>query len=310
MRGVYFLNSMAISSEGMFTCHLNRLGMANVLVTGGAGFIGTHLCQFLHDKSHHVISLDNNHTGEKPWECVSADVRDSLQLDGIDAIVHLAAQISVPRSIENPDETLSVNVDGTSSIISAAESSGVKKIIFASSAAVYGDSDKIPIPETAPLIPQSPYAVSKIVGEELLRRSPLQTCALRFFNVYGPNQSVSGGYAAVIPAFKNAVANSEQCTVYGDGTQVRDFIHVSDLVRIIGLTIETDELPPELNIASGVGTTLLQLIDILSESNSDMQAPAFEEERAGDIHTSLADISLLKSSLEVGDLVGIREGLA
>ena len=296
-------------SEGMFTCRLNRLDMANVLVTGGAGFIGTHLCRFLHEKSHHVISLDNNHTGEVPWDCINADIRDSLQLDGIDAIVHLAAQISVPRSIENPDETLSVNVDGTSSIISAAESSGVKKIIFASSAAVYGDSDQIPIPETAPLIPQSPYAVSKIVGEELLRRSQIQTCSLRFFNVYGPDQSISGGYAAVIPAFKNAVENGKQCTIFGDGTQVRDFIHVSDLVRIIGLTIGAEDLPSELNIASGEGTTLLQLIEILSNSNPEMQAPIFEEERPGDIHTSLADISLLKTTFGSVELIGIKEGL-
>ena len=284
--------------------------MANVLVTGGAGFIGTHLCQFLHENSHHVISLDNNHTGERPWECISADVRDSLQLDGIDVIVHLAAQISVPRSIENPDETLSVNVDGTSSMISAAESSGVKKIIFASSAAVYGDSDEIPIPENAPLIPQSPYAVSKIIGEELLRRSQIQTCALRFFNVYGPGQSIDGGYAAVIPAFKNAVLTGEQCTIFGDGTQVRDFIQVSDLVRIIGLALEAEELPSELNVASGKGTTLLQLIEILSNSNPGMQAPIFDEERPGDIHTSLADISLLKSTFNIGEMIDIREGLA
>ena len=283
--------------------------MANVLVTGGAGFIGTHLCRFLHEKSHHIISLDANHTGEVPWDCITADIRDGLQLDGIDIIVHLAAQISVPRSIDNPDETLSVNVDGTSSIISAAESSGVQKIIFASSAAVYGDSDTIPIPETAPLIPQSPYAVSKIIGEELLKRSQIRTCALRFFNVYGPSQSINGGYAAVIPAFKNAVSTGKQCTIYGDGTQIRDFIHVSDLVRIIGLAIESDDLPSELNIASGEGTTLLQLIEILSNSNPEMQAPIFDEERAGDIHTSLADISLLKSTLDIGELITIREGL-
>ena len=283
--------------------------MANVLVTGGAGFIGTHLCRFLHEKSHHIISLDTNHTGEVPWDCITADIRDGLQLDGIDIIVHLAAQISVPRSIDNPDETLSVNVDGTSSIISAAESSGVQKIIFASSAAVYGDSDTIPIPETAPLIPQSPYAVSKIIGEELLKRSQIRTCALRFFNVYGPSQSINGGYAAVIPAFKNAVSTGKQCTIYGDGTQIRDFIHVSDLVRIIGLAIESGDLPSELNIASGEGTTLLQLIEILSNSNPEMQAPIFDEERAGDIHTSLADISLLKSTLDIGELITIREGL-
>lgn len=305
-----FLNPVAKSSEGMFTPNCDRLDMASVLVTGGAGFIGTHLCRHLHRLGHHVISLDINHLGEAPWECVTADIRDSLQLEGIDAIVHLAAQISVPRSIENPDETLSINVDGTSSLLSAAEAASVKKILFASSAAVYGDCDEIPISESAPLIPQSPYAVSKIVGEELLRRSHIQTCSLRFFNVYGPGQSASGGYAAVIPAFKKAIQNDEQCTIFGDGTQVRDFIHVHDLVRIISLALDVDRLPNEMNIASGDGTSLLDLINILSDINSKMKAPEFTESRAGDIHTSLADISLLLNTIQVGDLISIKEGLS
>ena len=283
--------------------------MASVLVTGGAGFIGTHLCKHLHDLGHQIISLDSNHVGDKPWGCVAADIRDSLELDGIDIIVHLAAQISVPASIENPDETLSVNVDGTSSIITAAESSGVKRILFASSAAVYGDSDQVPTSEEAPLIPQSPYAVSKIIGEELLRRSEIESCSFRFFNVYGPNQSAEGGYAAVIPAFKKAIAEGKECTIFGDGTQTRDFIHVDDLVRIIGLAIAAEKLPLELNIASGEATSLLDLIEILGESNPDLAPPAFHEERAGDIHTSLADISRLLDTLPVGEMIGIKEGL-
>jgi len=278
-------------------------------VTGGAGFIGTHLCNHLHDLGHQIISLDCNHVGDKPWGCVAADIRDSLELDGIDIIVHLAAQISVPISIEHPDETLSVNVDGTSSIIAAAESSGVKRILFASSAAVYGDSDQVPISEEAPLIPQSPYAVSKIIGEELLRRSEIESCSFRFFNVYGPNQSAEGGYAAVIPAFKKAIAEGKECTIFGDGTQIRDFIHVDDLVRIIGLAIAAEKLPLELNIASGEATSLLDLIEILGESNPDLAPPVFQEERAGDIHTSLADISRLLDTLPVGDMIGIKEGL-
>jgi len=278
-------------------------------VTGGAGFIGTHLCKHLHDSGHQIISLDCNHIGDKPWGCVNADIRDSLELDGIDIIVHLAAQISVPASIEHPDETLSVNVDGTSSIIAAAESSGVKRILFASSAAVYGDSDQVPVSEEAPLIPQSPYAVSKIIGEELLRRSEIESCSLRFFNVYGPNQSAEGGYAAVIPAFKKAIAEGKECTIFGDGTQIRDFIHVDDLVRIIGLAIAAEKLPLELNIASGEATSLLDLIEILGESNPDLAPPAFHEERAGDIHTSLADISRLLDTLPVGEMIGIKEGL-
>jgi len=278
-------------------------------VTGGAGFIGTHLCKHLHDSGHQIISLDCNHVGDKPWGCVNADIRDSLELDGIDIIVHLAAQISVPISIEHPDETLSVNVDGTSSIIAAAESSGVKRILFASSAAVYGESDQVPVSEEAPLTPQSPYAVSKIIGEELLRRSEIESCSLRFFNVYGPNQSAEGGYAAVIPAFKKAIAEGKECTIFGDGTQIRDFIHIDDLVRIIGLAIAAEKLPLELNIASGEATSLLDLIEILGESNPDLAPPAFHEERAGDIHTSLADISRLLDTLPVGEMIGIKEGL-
>ena len=284
--------------------------MASVLVTGGAGFIGTHLCRYLYDCGHQVISLDVNQVGHQPWECVTGDIRDNLQLDGIDVIVHLAAQISVPRSIESPDETLSINVDGTSSILSVAEASGVKRILFASSAAVYGDSQQIPIPEYAPLIPQSPYAVSKIVGEELLKRSSIETCSFRFFNVYGPNQSAEGGYAAVIPAFKKAISEGVECTVFGDGTQVRDFIHVTDLTRIIGLAIEAKELPAELNIASGEATSLLDLIENLKFLHPEMLNPVFQEERAGDIHTSLADISLLTSKFEVGDMISIQEGLS
>ena len=284
--------------------------MPSVLVTGGSGFIGTHLCRHLHDLGHNVISLDIMHTDSHPWECITADIRDGLQFDGIDYIVHLAAQISVPQSIDNPDETLSINVDGTKSIISAAETAGIKKIIFASSAAVYGDCDQIPISEEASLIPQSPYAVSKIVGEELLLRSNIATCSLRFFNVYGPGQSSEGGYAAVIPAFKKAISLGKECTIFGDGTQVRDFVHVHDLVRIIGLCLETEELPREMNVASGIGISLLELVGTLNALNPQMLPPVFAEERAGDIHTSIADISLLHSTLSVGDMITLKEGLS
>ena len=284
--------------------------MASVLVTGGAGFIGTHLCRLLHKQGHDVISLDIMHTGNHPWECITADIRDHIQLDSIDWLVHLAAQVSVSQSIENPDETLSINVDGTASILSSAESARVKRLIFASSAAVYGDCETIPIPEQAPLMPQSPYAVSKIVGEELMRRSQIQTCSLRFFNVYGPGQSADGGYAAVIPAFKRAIESEERCKIFGDGTQIRDFIHVHDLSRIILLALESDELPAELNVASGVGTSLLQLVEIFQESKPGMLPPLFEDERPGDIHTSIADISILNSTLQIGHLLSLEEGLS
>ena len=294
----------------MFTSDLSRADMASVLVTGGNGFIGTHLCRHLQGLGHHVISLDIMHTDSHPWECITADIRDNLQFAGIDYIIHLAAQISVPESIDNPDVTLSINVDGTKSIISAAETAGVKRIIFASSAAVYGDCEEIPITESATLTPQSPYAVSKIVGEELLLRSEIETCSLRFFNVYGPGQSSEGGYAAVIPAFKKAISLGKECTIFGDGTQVRDFIHIHDLVRIIGLCLEAKVLPTEMNVASGTETSLLDLIGTLNEMHPNMRPPVFTEERAGDIHTSVADINLLLSTLPVGEMTTLKEGLS
>ena len=284
--------------------------MASVLVTGGNGFIGTHLCRLLHNNGHSVISLDIVHTGNHPWECLTADIRDSMHLEEVDWIVHLAAQISVPLSVDNPDETLSINVDGTSSIIRAAEAASVKKIIFASSAAIYGDCEEIPIPESAPLTPQSPYAVSKIVGEELIKRSTIQTCSLRFFNVYGPGQSAEGGYAAVIPAFKKAIQLGRECRIFGDGTQIRDFIHVYDLVKIILLSLESSNLPSEMNVASGIGTSLLDLVQLLQELNPKMADPLFEHGRPGDIHTSVADISRLKENLSFGEMVDLKEGLS
>jgi len=294
----------------MFTLYLNRCDMASVLVTGGNGFIGTHLCRLLHNNGHSVISLDIVHTGNHPWECLTADIRDSMHLEEVDWIVHLAAQISVPLSVDNPDETLSINVDGTSSIIRAAEAASVKKIIFASSAAIYGDCEEIPIPESAPLTPQSPYAVSKIVGEELIKRSKIQTCSLRFFNVYGPGQSAEGGYAAVIPAFKKAIQLGKECRIFGDGTQVRDFIHVYDLVKIILLSLESSNLPSEMNVASGIGTSLLDLVQLLQELNPKMSDPLFERGRPSDIHTSVADISRLKENLSFGEMVDLKEGLS
>ena len=308
MNGIVFQINGGISRRYV---HLepSQTVMASVLVTGGAGFIGTNLCRKLHSEGHHVISLDLNHKSDQKWECLTADIRDDLQFEGIDYIVHLAAQVSVPQSIINPEETLSINVDGTSSIISAAEESGVKRILFASSAAVYGDSDQIPTTEEAPLIPQSPYAVSKIVGEELLKRTKIETCSMRFFNVYGSNNSGQSNYAAVIPAFTKAIEERVPCTVFGDGTQTRDFIHVDDLVKIIIRLMEIEEIPAEVNIATGKATSLLDLIKILSSDIDGGCEINFAEPRDGDIHTSIADISILKNCIQEIEFISLSEGL-
>ena len=308
MNGIVFQINGGISRRYV---HLepSQTVMASVLVTGGAGFIGTNLCRKLHSEGHHVISLDLNHKSDQKWECLTADIRDDLQFEGIDYIVHLAAQVSVPQSIINPEETLSINVDGTSSIISAAEESGVKRILFASSAAVYGDSDQIPTTEEAPLIPQSPYAVSKIVGEELLKRTKIETCSMRFFNVYGSKNSGQSNYAAVIPAFTKAIEERTPCTVFGDGTQTRDFIHVDDLIKIIIRLMEIEEIPAEVNIATGKATSLLDLIKILSSDLDGDCEINFEEPRDGDIHTSIADISILKNCIQEIEFISLSEGL-
>jgi nucleoside-diphosphate-sugar epimerase len=294
------------------------LAMARVLITGGAGFIGHHTSLLALKSGYEVHVLDNLSSGlngnienivSKGGIFHEGDVRDpetlKICMQGVDYVVHLAAQVSVSASVEHPEHTLSVNVDGTNSVISAAQYGSVKRLIFASSAAVYGDSELIPIPESAPLAPQSPYAVSKIVGEELCRRSEVESCAMRFFNVYGDGQSQVGGYSAVIPAFKYAIENGNVPKVFGDGSQVRDFIHVEDLAAIIVRALEIEHLPTEMNLASGTGTSILQLLDVLGAEEAE-----FMEERPGDIHTSIAEISLMKEKFPSFGIRGIEEGLS
>lgn len=295
-----------------------RIAMARILITGGAGFIGHYTSLLALDSGYEVHILDDLSSGleENAKNIVSkggvfhhGDVRDVETLkrcmQGVDFIIHLAAKVSVSASVEHPDLTLSVNVGGTTSVLAVAEERRVQRLIFASSAAVYGDSEYIPIAESAPLTPQSPYAVSKIVGEELCRRSKIETCSMRFFNVYGEGQSQTGGYAAVIPAFKSAIAERKIPKVFGDGTQIRDFIHVEDLATIIICALGVDYLPSEMNLASGIGTSILQLLEIMGAEKAE-----FMEPRQGDIHTSIAEISLMKQIFSESEIRGIEEGLS
>ena len=299
---------------------MNKLtiAMARVLITGGAGFIGHHTSLLALKSGYEVHVLDNLSSGliENVENIVSkggifheGDVRDPEIVKNcmhkVDYVVHLAAQVSVSASVKDPDYTMSVNVDGTNSVIAAAQHESVKRLIFASSAAVYGDCELIPIPESAPLIPQSPYAESKIIGEELCRRSRIETCAMRFFNVYGEGQCQMRGYAAVIPAFKYAIATGNIPRVFGDGSQVRDFIHVEDLAAMIVKALEIENLPLEMNLASGIGTSILQLLKTLGAEKAE-----FVGERPADIHTSIAEISLMEENFPGVCVRGIVEGLS
>ena len=202
------------------------------------------ICANYMHAGHDVISLDIMHTDNHPWECITADIRDSIQLEGIDWIVHLAAQISVPRSVDNPDETLSINVDGTASIVSS-RISRCKTHSFCIKRCSLRRLRNNSYSRRCASNPSIPLRCIKNSGRGTNEKNQISTCSLRFFNVYGPGQSSEGGYAAVIPAFKKAIELGNECKIFGDGTQVRDFIHVDDLVRIISLSLESKNLPSE-----------------------------------------------------------------
>jgi len=278
-----------------------------VLVTGGAGFIGKHLCSYLHRLGYNVTSLDITQPIGN-WNCIEADIRDEIDLTGIESVVHLAAKISVQESLLKPEETNSVNIEGTESILRQSEEAGVKRFIFASSAAVYGDQGAKPINEKSPLSPLSPYAESKIAGEELCKSSQLQTCSMRFFNVYGSNQPIQGGYAAVIPAFKKAIDEGRNVVVYGDGNQVRDFIHVNDLVDLIEQSLRMENLPESVNIATGESTSILELVNLF-KSKYTLNGVDFLPDREGDIKSSIADVSLMREVFQTERIRKLSEGL-
>jgi len=281
--------------------------MARVLVTGGAGFIGSHLCSYLHQEGYDVTSLDIV-SQSTTWQSIQADFREGFNLVGYDFIVHLGAKVSIQESILNSEETNSVNVEGTHTLLREAELAKVKKFIFASSAAVYGDQGTNAMAESAQLFPLSPYAESKLMGEELCTASSIQSCCMRFFNVYGLNQSTQGGYAAVIPAFNKAINDKQRLTIYGDGSQIRDFIHVDDIVRLIEQSLRLETLPPVVNIATGVQTTISDLVDVFN-SKYDVEGVDYKPPRKGDILFSIADVSLMKRTFQTDGMKTLSEGL-
>ena len=308
--------------------------MVKVLITGGAGFIGSNLAKQCREIGLEVSILDNFSTGlQENTEILKGlgvevhigDVRDRLALtqsiNGCDAVVHLAAQVSVPVSIADPEETMSINVDGTAEVIYACMTHGVNRLVVASSAAVYGDLDLMPLKEDSTGRLLSPYAESKSKNEEQIleaRKSGLKAAALRFFNVYGAGQRPDGAYAAVIPKFVQLMANGHAPVLNGDGLQTRDFIHVLDVCNAI-IMLMLDEWKAHdyhvYNVASQTEVTLLQLVDcinaslaLLNESHQPL-TPVHGPERAGDIRHSMADISRLSSVLGWSPTVDFQSGI-
>lgn len=278
--------------------------MAISLVTGGAGFIGSHIVRALLDAGEKVRVLDNFSTGKVEnlsgltgsLEVLEGDVRDDARLNqamqGVEIVFHQAAFVSVPQSMEDPLTCLDVNVQGTANVLEKARRHGVRRVVLASSAAVYGNADALPLDEETPLRPLSPYAASKRVDEiyaQLYTHAfGLETVALRYFNVFGPRQRPDSPYAAAVPIFVRRYLDGKAVTVFGDGGQTRDLIYVGDVARANLLAARHPHAAGQIfNICTGVETRLLDLLEILDKLFPAAPEPVFTDPRPGDIYRSV-----------------------
>jgi nucleoside-diphosphate-sugar epimerase len=274
------------------------------LVTGGGGFIGHHLVRRLLTDGYAVRVLDNFSTGRRERleglevSLVEGDLRSyeraHTAVRGTDVVFHLGALPSVPRSVQDPLTTGAVNVEGTLNVLLAARDEGVRRLIFASSSSVYGASLVMPKTEADQPLPISPYGVSKLSAEHYCRAFTavyaLETVSLRLFNVFGPGQDPLSQYAAVVPRFITALASGNRPVVYGDGTQTRDFTYVDDVVEAFVLASKAPTAAGEVvNVAAGQETSLLALLEILSDLLGNDAEPAFEPSRPGEVLASYGD---------------------
>lgn len=295
------------------------------LITGGAGFIGSHIANTLVKSGKKVRVFDNFSSGKREnlkdldVEIIEGDLRNDDDIanavKGIDIIFHEAAFVSVPESMEKPQECLDVNITGTSKLFEAARKSGVKRVVVASSAAVYGDSEAYPLSEDTPLRQLSPYAVSKRVDEmyaELFTNQfGLEVVALRYFNVYGPRQRPDSMYAAAVPIFIRRILDNKPITVYGDGGQTRDLVNVKDVVQANLLASEHPAAPGKIfNVCTGVETKLLDLLDILYKIFPNAPKHVHAEPRAGDIYRSIGTPKKIIDTLGFNPQVSLADGLA
>ncbi len=300
--------------------------MARYLVTGGAGFIGSHIVEALVGRGERVRVLDNLSTGKREnlaaWraqiEFLEGDLADLATVrracEGVEYILHQGALPSVPRSVEDPIGSNEANVCGTLNVLVAAREAGVRRVVYAASSSAYGDSPTLPKREDMPANPLSPYAVAKYVGELYCavfhRLWGLETVSLRYFNVFGPRQDPTSQYAAVIPRFICALHAGEAPEIYGDGEQSRDFTYVANVVEANLRACEAPGAPGQvLNIACGRRVTLNELARLLGEIMGAEAAPRYSDARPGDIKHSLADISRAQEVLGYRVWVPLEEGL-
>jgi UDP-glucose 4-epimerase len=296
------------------------------IVTGGAGFIGSHLAERLIELGYQAVIIDDLSSGKmgnmekvlsgKKAEFVQGNISDLSLLKRLfknaNYVFHLAAITSVPRSIENPQASHEVNVNGTLNVLLAARDNSVRKVVLASSAAVYGDTPSLPQSEDMMPRPLSPYAVAKLVGEYycqvFTRIYSLPTVCLRYFNVYGPRQDVNSAYAAVIPKFIQEVRRGNPPIIFGDGEQTRDFAFVKDVVEANVMAAQSD-ITGIFNIGGGESVTINRLAELIVELVGSKVKPIHREPRPGDIKYSLADTSRAKAFGYKPEF-DLKEGLA
>ena len=301
------------------------------LVTGGAGFIGSHIADTLLARGDSARVLDNFSTGKRDnidaliqrhgrslLEIIAGDIRNASIVEeavrGMDAVFHSAAFVSVPQSMDEPQECFDVNVSGTHLLLESARRAGVRRVVLASSAAVYGESAVLPLIEATALQPKSPYALSKRVNEmyaELFTNEfDLEVVALRYFNVYGPRQRPDSMYAAAVPIFIQRLLDGKPVTVFGDGGQTRDLINIHDVVRANLIASEHPNAAGKIfNICTGVETRLLDLLDVLYEIFPNAPRTEFAPPRAGDIHRSVGSPQKAKDVIGFQSQTSLTEGL-
>jgi nucleoside-diphosphate-sugar epimerase len=299
--------------------------MATYLVTGGAGFIGSHLVEELVRRGERVRVVDNLSTGKRQnishlsaVDFLEGDLADldvtRRAVNGVDYVLHQAAIPSVPRSVQDPITSNRANIDASLNVLVAARDARVKRLVYAGSSSAYGDTPTLPKVETMATAPLSPYALQKLVGEQycqmFTRLYGLETVTIRYFNVFGPRQDPSSPYSGVISLFISALCDGRQPTIYGDGEHTRDFTYVANAVQALIKAGETANVSGRVyNVGTGASITLLDLVAALNKLLGKDLKPAFADPRPGDVRYSRADISRARRELGYEPAVSLEEGL-
>lgn len=282
----------------------------SVLITGGAGFIGSHIAEHFAQRGAEVRVLDNLRSGFTrnldglACRFIEGSVTDRAAVKeavrGVDYVFHLAAMVSVPESMHKPIECVEINTQGTLVVLEEAARAGVKKLCLSSSAATYGDNPVLPKVETMLPEPKSPYAVTKLDGEYYCRMFAeegwLKTGSMRYFNVFGPRQDPKSQYAAAVPIFIEKALKHEPITIFGDGGQTRDFVYVKDVVAANVFVAERPDVTGVYNVAYGNSVTIKALAEMIIELTSSRSILEFAPPRAGDVRDSMADVSRIRSA--------------